>query len=295
MRGDVNTGYTPLFASLTTGTLCGRWPDVGLWAIVLSLSNRHGLLDVTPMYLSTVTGLPQLDVVACMRRFCETDPYSRTAVAGGARLTLIDEHRDWGWRIVNHGAYREKARKQMQQIESTASGRDADRKRLKRERSASGDIQRSPASSASSSADRPSDSDANTDTDIKHKRNTLRASGKPYGCPEFKRLQLIYPRRAGHQHWPKAFKLIQVLLREGSTWQQILDGAQRYLEFCRATGVQHTGLVQQAATFVGLNRGFEEPWELPLTKAQIIQAQNVSTSRDWLQSQQGKRLTDGSP
>ena len=32
----MNTGYTPLFASLTTGTLCGRWPDSGLWPIVLS-------------------------------------------------------------------------------------------------------------------------------------------------------------------------------------------------------------------------------------------------------------------
>ena len=137
----MNTGYTPLFGCLTTGTLCGRWPDVGLWPIVLSLSNRHGVVDVTPMYLATVTGLPQLDVVACMKRFCEADPNSRSNAAGGARLILIDERRDWGWRIVNHGIYREKARKQMQQIESTASGRDADRKRLKRERSASGDIQ----------------------------------------------------------------------------------------------------------------------------------------------------------
>ena len=41
------SGYTPLFASLTTGTLCGKWPDVGLWPIILSLADRHGEVDVT--------------------------------------------------------------------------------------------------------------------------------------------------------------------------------------------------------------------------------------------------------
>jgi hypothetical protein len=172
-------GYVPLFASLTTGTLCGRWPDVGLWPIVLSLSDRHGVVDVTPMYLTSVTGLPQEDVAACMKRFCEPDPYSRTETQGGARLVLIDEHRDWGWRIVNHGVYREKARKQQQQIDSTASGRDADRKRQARERLA-GEVQRSPAIPAESSADRPSDSDSDSDSD-KSKTKTQNAARRVSG------------------------------------------------------------------------------------------------------------------
>ncbi len=136
-------GYVPLFASLTTGTLCGRWPNVGLWPIVLSLSDMHGRVDVTPMYLAQVTGLPLEEVVACMRRFCEPDPFSRTGVENGARLVLIDGHRDWGWKIVNHLKYREKARKRAQQTEATESGRDAERKA--RERAMSGDAALSPA------------------------------------------------------------------------------------------------------------------------------------------------------
>jgi len=130
----MTTGYTPLFSSLTTGTLCGRWPDVGLWAIVLSLANRYGVVDVTPDYLSRITGLPIADVTACMRRFCEPDPFSRSNAEGGARLVLIDPDRSWGWRIVNHGKYREKARKAHYDSERTESGRDAERKRAEREK-----------------------------------------------------------------------------------------------------------------------------------------------------------------
>lgn len=121
------SGYTPLFSSLTTGTLCGRWPDIGLWPIVLSLADRHGIVDVTPQYIAGVTGLPSNDVAACMSRFCEPDAYSRSAAQSGARLTLLDEHRDWGWQVVNHRMYREKARKSAFDSARAADGRNAER------------------------------------------------------------------------------------------------------------------------------------------------------------------------
>lgn len=129
----MSTGYVPLFGSLTTGTLCGKWPDIGLWPIILSLSDRHGVVDVTIAYLASITGLPATDVQACMERFCQPDPGSRSNDNDGARLVLLDPHRNWGWRIVNHSKYREKARKRMQQIAATKSGRDAERKRIERE------------------------------------------------------------------------------------------------------------------------------------------------------------------
>ena len=121
--------YAPLFDYIATGTLYGRWPDIGVWPIVLALADRFGRLDVTPHYLAGVLGLPVDDVSACMERFCEADPYSRTKDEGGARLKLIDDHRGWGWDIVNHGKYREKARLMSRDSARTASGKDAARKR----------------------------------------------------------------------------------------------------------------------------------------------------------------------
>jgi hypothetical protein len=116
------SGYVPLFDSLTKGTLCGRWPDIGLWPIVLSLSDRQGHVDVTCNYLAGVTGLPVEEVFACMARFCEPDPKSRSKDASGARLVLLDQHRDWGWRVVNHAAYREKARLTAKASREVADG-----------------------------------------------------------------------------------------------------------------------------------------------------------------------------
>jgi hypothetical protein len=120
-------GYTPLFDSLTRGTLCGRWPDIGLWPIVLSLADKNGVVDVTAGFLAGVTGLPISEVEACMKRFCEPDPYSRSQDFDGARLRLIDAHRPWGWQVINHGKYREKARLSAKSEREISEGKNAAR------------------------------------------------------------------------------------------------------------------------------------------------------------------------
>jgi hypothetical protein len=125
-------GYTPLFSSLTTGTLYGRWPDIGLWPIVLSLADKNGVVDVTAEYLSGVTGLQVEAVISCMARFCEPDPRSRSKEESGARLVLVDPERDWGWRIVNHLKYREKARLMGKAEQERDSGKNAERMKDRR-------------------------------------------------------------------------------------------------------------------------------------------------------------------
>ena len=127
-------GYVPLFDSLVTGTLCGKWPDIGLWPIVLAMADRNGNLDVTPDYIAVVTGLAVDEVVSCMQRFCEPDPKSRTETCDGRRLELIDPSRNWGWHVVNHSKYREKARKLAFDAHRTATGEDAARKQAERQR-----------------------------------------------------------------------------------------------------------------------------------------------------------------
>lgn len=160
-------GYVPLFDTLTTGTLHGKWPDIGLWPVILSMADRFGNLDVTPQYISSVTGLPLPEVVACMERFCSPDEDSRTSTDDGRRLEPLDPARKWGWHVVNHGKYREKARMLAKNAEQTASGMDAARKREKRA------VHRSPPASAEV---RPSDGDG----DIEHKP-PLPPKGGPRG------------------------------------------------------------------------------------------------------------------
>jgi hypothetical protein len=146
-------GYTPVFDSVFTGTLCGKWPDTGLWVCLLALADRHGVIDKTPQYISAVVGIPVDDLVACIERFMQPDPNSRSDEEDGRRLVRLYESRAWGWRIVNHGKYREKARKASYDSERTASGLDAERKRLSR------DVPRCPAPSRSQTPDTDLDKD----------------------------------------------------------------------------------------------------------------------------------------
>lgn len=127
-------GYVPLFGSLTTGTLCGKWPDIGLWPIVLSLADKNGMVDVTHQYIATVTGLALPEVIACMKRFCDPDYGSRSPAEAGARLLLLEEHREWGWQVVNHSLYRERARLMAQNSVQVADGRNAEKVRRYKER-----------------------------------------------------------------------------------------------------------------------------------------------------------------
>jgi len=153
-------GYVPLFDHLTTGTLYGKWPDIGLWPVLLSMADKHGRIDVTPQFIAGVTGLDIDEVAACIQRFCGPDKFSRTKADDGRRLEPIDPEREWGWRVVNHAAYREKARLLAKDTARTNSGVDAERKRAARER-------------PPLSPDFPlSDSDADADSDV----GTLRSS-----------------------------------------------------------------------------------------------------------------------
>lgn len=126
------SGYTPVFNTVFTGTLHGRWPDTGLWLCILAMSDKHGIVDCTPAYIASVTGLTVTDVEQCISRFMEPDQYSRTQAAEGRRLELVDAGRPWGWRIVNHGKYREKARLHAKDSIRTESGADAARKAVQR-------------------------------------------------------------------------------------------------------------------------------------------------------------------
>jgi hypothetical protein len=73
-------------------------------------------------------------------------------------------------------------------------------------------------------------------------------------------LRAVYPKRAGSHRWADAKSAINARLREGHTLEEICDGARRYAAFCVADGIVGTKFVMQAATFVGANKEFLNPW-----------------------------------
>lgn len=122
-------GYTPAFDDIYMGTLYGKWPAAPVWATLLPLIDKNGRIDMSIQAIAGMTGWPLELLTEGIRQLMEPDPGSRTADADGRRLVPIDPTRPWGWVAVNHGKYRERARKQRWDQERTESGRDAERKR----------------------------------------------------------------------------------------------------------------------------------------------------------------------
>src|SRR5690606_33097669 len=79
----------------------------------------------------------------------------------------------------------------------------------------------------------------------------------------FAEFKALYPKRSGDQRWQTAQKHLRARLREGCTWDQVLDGVRRYAVWVRAAGKEGTELVKQAATFVGTDKGFLEDFDIP--------------------------------
>jgi hypothetical protein len=91
-----------------------------------------------------------------------------------------------------------------------------------------------------------------------------------------------YPSRSGDQGWRKALFAANARIAEGHTPEQILDGASRYAQFCTSTGKTGTEFVKQAATFLGPEKHFLEPWDPPPTKAARQLDSNISAGLAFL-------------
>ncbi|EPS5421679.1 TPA: helix-turn-helix domain-containing protein [Klebsiella michiganensis] len=81
--------------------------------------------------------------------------------------------------------------------------------------------------------------------------------------PEFETAWQAYPKRAGGNSKPGAFKAWKARLKDGVKPEDMLAGVKRYAAYARATGSVGTQFVKQAATFFGPDRHFEESWQAP--------------------------------
>jgi hypothetical protein len=69
-----------------------------------------------------------------------------------------------------------------------------------------------------------------------------------------------YPKRAGDNPRGRAWKAWRARLAEGHTETEMLDGIRRYAGFVRASGREGSEFIKQAATLLGPDKGFLEPW-----------------------------------
>lgn len=94
--------FTQIFDSSLADNPQTRWVFMDL----LVLADQNGVVDMTREAISRRTNVPLKIVATAMKELESPDTRSRSNDFEGVRLKRLDDHRDWGWVIVNYSKYR---------------------------------------------------------------------------------------------------------------------------------------------------------------------------------------------
>lgn len=98
--------YGKLFRQMYDSTLAEDWRALVTFQQLIILCDIDGVVDMTPGAISRTTNIP-LDIIEPGLQVLEqADPTSRSQDADGKRIERLDDHRGWGWKIVNYKKYR---------------------------------------------------------------------------------------------------------------------------------------------------------------------------------------------
>lgn len=148
--------YGKVFDSIYDGTLYGHWEAIVTMQQLIVLATPDGVVDMTPQAIAARTSIP-LDIISKgLKVLSEPDPYTRTPGEEGRRIVPLDDHRPWGWRLVNHGKY--------MRLRNIREKREADRERIAEKRKKNKDV-------ASESQCVANVAHSDSDSDLKNKKS----------------------------------------------------------------------------------------------------------------------------
>lgn len=101
--------FGKIFESMYDGTLAsdGPWQALVTFQQMIVLADQDGVVDMTASAIARRTSIPLEIIQLGVERLMAPDPESRTPDEDGRRITLVEEHRAWGWQIVNYAKYRD--------------------------------------------------------------------------------------------------------------------------------------------------------------------------------------------
>lgn len=101
--------YGKVFESMYDGTLAseGPWQALVTFQQLIVLADQDGVVDMTANAISRRTSIPLEIIKEGLEVLARPDPDSRTPDEDGRRIVCLEDHRDWGWQIVNHAKYQQ--------------------------------------------------------------------------------------------------------------------------------------------------------------------------------------------
>lgn len=98
--------YAKIFEQILDSSIADDWQVRHVFMDLLILADSKGVVDITHEALARRTNVPVEIIRRSIVQLCSPDEHSRSANDDGRRLRPLDEHRDWGWVIVNYEHYR---------------------------------------------------------------------------------------------------------------------------------------------------------------------------------------------
>lgn len=257
------------------GTLAskGPWQALVTFQQMIVLADQDGVVDMTAHAIARRTSIPLEIIERGIETLMEPDPHSRTPDDEGRRIVLLEDHRNWGWQIVNHKKYRD-WRKAEDRREYLRTAKAKSRAKAKAVNSGQ--------QMSTSSTDTDTDADTASKAEAKTK-TTPRKRAASAAPPLFDDFWLAYPKKVGKPEAMKAFAKLepeQTLLDEmlhALSWQRESDG-------WRKDGGQ---FIPNPATWLNQARWTDEPTKInPINKQTALEARNRAVAERFMRGHQ---------
>ena len=112
--------FAKVFAQIFDSSIADNRSLRHFFMDMLVLADCNGVVDMTPTAIAGRTRWPIDDVVKHLASLEGPDDQSRTPDHNGARIAKLDEHRSWGWVILNHDRFREIASEEQRRSKTLA-------------------------------------------------------------------------------------------------------------------------------------------------------------------------------
>lgn len=245
--------YCKLFASLYQGTLRGKANEILVFTNLLAHCDKDGFVDKHWRAIAEEVGLSIEEVKDAIVSLESPDEESRSPEENGSRLLRLDEHRAWGWRVVNYGKYRA--------IRNSDDRREQNRLAKQRQRKSkmSAKVSHESAMSAHAEAEAEAEAEAQAEEE-----------GTPQppkgGSDDAELIYKAYPRKVGKPNALKAIgKAVKTFGRD-----KVLNATTLYAEKVACWPPNSTQFVPHPATWFNQQRFNDDSstWERAVNPAE---------------------------
>lgn len=148
--------YAKLFTSIYQGTLRGNSHGLLVFTNLLAHCDKNGISDIHPRAIAEEVGLSVDEVRAALDVLESPDDESRSPEEQGRRIVRMDEHRAWGWLVVNYVKYRAI----RNEDDRREQNRDSQERYRQRHKQASAEVSRGKPQSAHTEAEAEAEAEA---------------------------------------------------------------------------------------------------------------------------------------